>query len=62
MDKWRMVERTFMGISFISATISFLLNLHEGFTSYSWQLCVMMWVSISYLKQKMIEDHEDNKK
>ena len=57
-----MVERTFMGISFISATISFLLNLHEGFTSYSWQLCVMMWVSISYLKQKMIEDHEDNKK
>jgi hypothetical protein len=57
-----MVERIFMGISFISATISFLLNLHEGFTSYSWQLCVMIWVSISYLKQKMIEDHENDNK
>lgn len=59
MDKFNTFERIFMGVTFVCATISFLLNLKNGFPSYSWQLCVMMWVSISYLKQRMIEDCED---
>jgi hypothetical protein len=60
MDKFRIFERYFMAITFISATISFLINLNEGFLSYSWQMCVMMWVAISYMKQRMIEDYEDD--
>lgn len=59
MDKFNMFERIFMGVTFVCAAISFLLNFKNGFPSYSWQLCVMMWVSISYVKQKMIEDCDD---
>jgi hypothetical protein len=60
MDKFKTFEKIFMGVTFVCATISFLLNFKNGFTSYSWQLSVMMWVSISYLKQRMIDDCEND--
>lgn len=62
MDKFSKIEKILMILTFVSATFSFLLNVQNGFTSYSWQLCVLMWVSISYIKQRMIDDCEDDNK
>jgi len=55
MDKLSVFEKICMGISFISATISFLMNITNGHQQYLWQLCVMIWVMVSYMKLRMYE-------
>jgi hypothetical protein len=62
MNKLGIFERVFMGISFISATISFLENINNSYDKYLWQLCVMIWISVSYIKLRMIEKYEENNK
>ena len=61
MNKFQIIERLFMVLAFISAAFSFLINIDNGYQQFSWQLCVMMWVAIAYLKMRMSEDQEKDK-
>jgi hypothetical protein len=61
MGKLPIIERLFMVLAFISAAYSFLINLNNGYQQFTWQLCVMMWITIAYLKMKMLEDQEKDK-
>jgi hypothetical protein len=61
MGKLPIIERLFMALAFISAAFSFLINIDNGYQQFSWQLCVMMWVAIAYLKMRMSEDQEKDK-
>ena len=61
MNKFQIIERLFMVLAFISAAFSFFININKGYEQFTWQLCVMMWVVIAYLKMRMSEDQEKDK-
>jgi hypothetical protein len=45
-------------ITFLIALGSFVINLHKPFEYWIWQLIVMFWVSVCFLKTKRIEELE----
>jgi hypothetical protein len=57
----KIVERVFFGLALMSAVLSIVLNIRNGFTSYSWQLCTIMWIMIAWMKQIQVDKFENLK-
>jgi hypothetical protein len=60
MKKYRIFDKLFMSLGFISAGISSFVDYKEG-ESFIWQLSCMVWISVAYIKQMSIESMEDEK-
>lgn len=54
-------EKVFTILAFISAVGSAILNYATTGKNYYWQLMVVVWIGIAYIKQKTIEQNEDKK-
>lgn len=52
-------EKVFTIIGFLSALGSAIINYVTTNEHYFWQLMVMVWISIAFIKQKTIEEIED---
>jgi hypothetical protein len=53
--KTKQIKNFLMILVVASAGGSLLINLHNGFEKWVWQLCTLVWVANSYLLEKEIE-------
>jgi hypothetical protein len=58
MKNYRIFDKLFMFLGFISAGISSLIDFYED-EPFIWQLSCMAWIAIAYIKQMSIESMED---
>jgi hypothetical protein len=49
------LERICMLVAFLTAGLSAMMWYGEGIHTWMWQIIVMIWIVVSYLKQKQIE-------
>lgn len=56
-DYW---EKVFTILAFLSALSSAIINYSTG-KNYFWQLQVLLWIIIAFIKQKTIEETENKK-
>jgi len=49
------LENVCMAIAFITAGLSAMMWYGSGFHSWIWQVVVMIWIGVAYLKQKQID-------
>jgi|LauGreDrversion4_2_1035121.scaffolds.fasta_scaffold501111_3 hypothetical protein len=54
----KQIKNFLMILVVASAGGSLLINLHNGFEKWVWQLCTLVWVANSYLLEKEIEKSE----
>ena len=50
------IEKLTMVMVFVLAGLSAIMWYGEGFHNWFWQLVVMAWVVVAYLKQKQIDN------
>jgi len=53
--KTKQIKNFFMILAAVSAVGSLLINIHNGFEKWVWQLCTLIWIVNSYLLEKQIE-------
>jgi hypothetical protein len=58
MKKYRIFDKLFMSLGFLTAGISSFIDYKEG-EPFIWQLSCMVWISVAYIKQLSIESMED---
>jgi hypothetical protein len=58
MKNYRIFDKLFMVLGFISAGISGMIDYSKG-DPYMWQIACMTWIVIAYIKQLSIESLED---
>ena len=51
------LEKIFMLVAFVSATVSMIISMHLG-TSWTWQMATIMWIFVAFLKEKLIERYQ----
>ena len=54
-------EKVFTVLGFISALSSAIINYTTTGKNYFWQIMVIVWITIAFMKQRTIEEI-DNKK
>jgi hypothetical protein len=58
MKIWKILDRVFMILGFMTAFASVILSINNN-KPYEWQLACLAWIMIAYLKQLTIEGYED---
>ena len=54
-------EKVFTVLAFISALSSSIINYTTTGENYFWQIMVIIWVLIAFMKQRIIEEIENKK-
>jgi uncharacterized membrane protein YgaE (UPF0421/DUF939 family) len=49
------LENVCMLVAFITAGLSAMMFFGQGFSTWIWQVVVMIWIATCYLKQKQID-------
>lgn len=58
MKFWKIIDKMFMFLGFISAALSAILDFVDS-KPFLWQLACMAWISICYIKQLTLESYEE---